>query len=311
MNWKVFARKLLFPPLWLLLLLVPLSAVLLALVFLKDLTESPVVYAVYVLAFYTLCTVCAFCALILPVQYREIQRKVHENPIGHRYLTDAAFKTHVSLYASLMMNLLYVGVNVLSWFLYRSMWFVVLACYYTILAVMRFLLVRYVRCHELGKSRLGELQRARLCSCILLLLNFALTGAVMMILYQNKGFEYQGVLIYVMAAYTFYMTTHAIVDLIKYRKYQSPVMTTGKIVALSAALVSMLSLETAMFSQFGADMAPEHQWLMIALTGAGVSVVVISMAVYMIIQTAKEIKATKRNGRQDGEDPPCGPQHHP
>ena len=100
-----------------------------------------------------------------------------------------------------------------------------------------------------------------------------------------------------MAGYTFYITIHAIVDLIKYRKYKSPVMTTSKIIALSAALVSMLALETAMFSQFGGEMATENKWLMIALTGAGVSIVVIAMSGYMIVQTAKEIKEIKNHGR--------------
>ena len=162
---------------------------------------------------------------------------------------------------------------------------------------MRFLLIRYVRSNELGKNRLGELRRAKLCSYILLLLNFVLTGAVMMILYENKGFEYHGILIYVMASYTFYITIHAIVNLVKYRKYRSPVMTTSKIISLSAALVSMLSLETAMFSQFGGDMAPETRWLMVALTGAGVSIIVITMSVYMIVQTTKEIKSIREEER--------------
>ena len=61
----------------------------------------------------------------------------------------------------------------------------------------------------------------------------------------------------------------------------------------------MLALETAMFSQFGGDMAPENQWLMIALTGAGVSIVVIVMSVYMIVKTAQEIKEIERNGREE------------
>ena len=75
-------------------------------------------------------------------------------------------------------------------------------------------------------------------------------------------------------------------------------MTISKNIALSAALVSVLALETAMFSQFGAEMAPEDQWLMIALTGAGVSIVVIVMSVYMIVRTAKEIKEIEKNGRK-------------
>ena len=60
----------------------------------------------------------------------------------------------------------------------------------------------------------------------------------------------------------------------------------------------MLSLETAMFSQFGGDMAPESRQLMIALTGAGVSIAVIVMSVLMIVRTAKEIKETEKHGRE-------------
>lgn len=112
----------------------------------------------------------------------------------------------------------------------------------------------------------------------------------MMILYQNKGYDYHGILIYVIAGYTFYITVHAIIDLVKYQKYQSPVMTTSKIIALSAALVSMLNLETAMFSQFGEAMSVADKRLMIALTGAGVSIAVIVMSVVMIIKTSNKIK---------------------
>ena len=298
MNWKGLGKKLVFPPVWLMLILMAVSTAGLVLVFTKDLVESPVAYGVYVVAFYTVCVVSVFFGTVLPKRYQKIRQKVYEHPVGHRYMTDPAFKTHVSLYASLVVNLLYVSVNALSSILYRSVWFVVLAAYYTILAVMRFLLVRYVRVNKIGKNRLGELRRARLCSSILLMLNFVLTGAVMMILTQDKGYEYSGMLIYVMAGYTFYITIHAIVNLVKYRKYQSPVMTTAKVISLSAALVSMLNLETAMFSQFGADMAPENQWLMIALTGAGVSIVVLTMSFYMIARTAKEIKEIEKDGRK-------------
>ena len=35
-------------------------------------------------------------------------------------------------------------------------------------------------------------------------------------------------LIYAVALYTFYITTHAIVDLVKYRRYNSPIMTIAK-----------------------------------------------------------------------------------
>jgi len=297
MKRNTFWKKLIFPPFWLILILFIISAIALPIVFIKDLSATPIAYAVYVAAFYTISVISVFCSAVLPKKYKSVKSKIHATPLGHRYMTDAAFKTHVSLYTSLSVNLLYVGINVLSWFLYRSAWFIVLAVYYVILAVMRFLLARYIRINSLGTNRLGELRCAKLCSCILLLLNFVLTGAVMMILYQDKGFDYHGILIYVMASYTFYITTHAIVNLVKYRKYRSPVMTVSKVISLSAALVSMLSLETAMLSQFGGDMSQDGQHLMIALTGAGVSIAVIIMAIFMIVKTSQEIKEIKKNGR--------------
>lgn len=298
MDWKKLGKKLLFLPVWLLTVLSLISAAALVWVFVNGLEESPVAYAVYVLAFYTLTTVCVFCAVVLPKRYKQIRQKIYDNPFGSRYMTDMAFRTHVSLYLSLFINLLYVGVNVFSYVLNRSMWFIILAVYYTILAVMRFVLLRYARRTGIGNDRLGELKSVKFCSWVLLTVNFVLSGAVLMILYQNKGFVYGGMLIYVMAAYTFYMTTHAIIGLVKYRKRESPVITMTKVIALSAALVSMLSLETAMFSQFGQEMAPENQRLMIALTGAGVSVIVLVLSVYMIAKSAKEIKMAK--GNKDG-----------
>ena len=111
-----------------------------------------------------------------------------------------------------------------------------------------------------------------------------------MVLYQNRGYAYHGVLIYVMALYTFYITTYAIINIIRYRKLESPVMSTAKMISMAAALVSMLNLETAMLTEFGADMALGDKQLLIILTGAGISLTVISMAGYMILRCTKELK---------------------
>lgn len=289
-RWKQIGKKILYPPIWLMLVLAAASAVLLAVVFLYDLGESPLAYAVYVLSFYTLTVVCLSIYTVFPAAFRKVSGAVHSNQFGHRYLTDAAFKTHVSLHLSLAVNLLYAGVNALSFFLYRSAWFSVLAVYYVILAVMRFLLLRYVSKKQIGSDLTGEWKRSRLCAMILMTLNLVLSGAVLMILYQDKGYHYHGFLIYVVAMYTFYMTVHAILNVIKYRKYNSPVMTTAKVISLSSALVSMLALETAMFSAFGGDMAMADQRTMIAATGAGVSAVVVSMSLWLIIRATRNTK---------------------
>ena len=296
MDWKKIGKKLLFPPIWLMLLLAVVSAVLLVTVFVKRWDQQVIAYFTYVLSFYTLSVVTLFCVMVLPKQYGVLKQKICDHPLGNRYMTDRVFRTQISLYLSLTISLLYVGINLWSWTFSHSWWFVVLAIYYVIMAIMRFLLVRYVRIRKIGTSILDEWKRSRLCAYILLLVNLSHSGAVLMILYQNRGYDYPGILIYVMAMYTFYSTTHAIVDMVKYRALGSPVMSTAKIVSLSAALVSMLNLETAMFAQFGADMAQKDQNLMIILTGAGISITVVTLSMILIVKATKEIRRMK-NGK--------------
>ena len=189
MDWKKLGKKLLFPPGWVMILLTVLSAALLVTVFVKGWHISPAAYAVYVLSFYTLSVVTVFFVMVLPGRYRQIKQKILDNPLGNRYLTDRAFRTKVSLHLSLGINLLYVGLQLLQWRWFRSWWFVVLAMYYFLMALMRFLLVRYVRKHGIGRSVRQEWKRARACACTLLLINLSLSGAVLMILYQHRGYD--------------------------------------------------------------------------------------------------------------------------
>lgn len=290
MEWKKLVRKLLFPPVLLMVSLVIISAVALPLVFVKGMEESIPAYIVYVLAFYTLSVVTVFCAMVLPKHYGTIKQKIYDNPLGNRYMTDRVFRTNISLSTSFVISMLYVGINLWSWHMLGSYWFMVLAVYYVIMAVMRYLLVRYVRIRKIGTDILSEWKRSRICAYILLLINLSLSGAVLMILYQHRGYDYPGVMIYVMALYTFYAFTMSIVDIVKYRKMGSPIMSTAKIVRLSAALVSMLNLETAMFAQFGGDMSPESQQIFIILTGAGISITVVTLSVILIVRATKEIR---------------------
>lgn len=101
-----------------------------------------------------------------------------------------------------------------------------------------------------------------------------------------------------MALYTFYAVITAVINVVKFRKYGSPVMSAAKIINLTAALVSLLSLETAMLSQFGDPDDLVFRQYMTAITGAGVCAVVLGMAVYTIIQTTIQIRKNQ-GGRKE------------
>lgn len=103
-------------------------------------------------------------------------------------------------------------------------------------------------------------------------------------------------LIFVMAAYTFYAVIMAVVNLIKFRKRGSPVLSAAKVISLAAALVSMLALETAMLSQFGQKEDPMFRQVMTAFTGAGVCIIILVVAVFMIVWSTRQLKQYKSRG---------------
>lgn len=291
---KVF-YSLLFPKTAIVILSVPVSAGLLLYTFLVAGEESPLAYISYIVSAYSLTIV---CTNLVPV-VKKGKRWVRQNPYISRYLEDIPFKLRVSLNLSLGVNLLYAIVNALSGIYYHSVWFGTLAAYYIFLAVMRFLLVRYAHKNGFGENRAAEQKRYRACGIILIMMNLTLAGVVILVLHQNQGFEYAGFLIYLMALYTFYITVMAVINVVRYRKYHSPVMSAAKAINLAAALVSMLSLETAMLSQFDdGSTGPYFCQIMIGFSGGAVCAIVVGMGVYMLIQSTRQLR--KENVRAKG-----------
>lgn len=91
--------------------------------------------------------------------------------------------------------------------------------------------------------------------------------------------------------YTFYTTIMAVVNLVRDRKSGSPVMAAARGVNLAAALVSMLSLETAMLTQFNdGSKGALFRRAMIGSTGGAVCVLVTVMGLYMVIHAARRIR---------------------
>ena len=63
------------------------------------------------------------------------------------------------------------------------------------------------------------------------------------------------------------------------------------------ALVSIFSLETAMLAQFGSESTEHFRVIMTALTGAGVSCIVVGMAVFVIVRSGVLIKRNTEDGK--------------
>ena len=105
-----------------------------------------------------------------------------------------------------------------------------------------------------------------------------------------------------MAAYTFTSFSMAIVNVVKYKKYNSPVFSASKAISFAAACVSMLTLTSTMLTTFSdGTMDVLTQKMMLGSVGIAVSGVVVTMAIYMIAQSTKKLKKINtevQNGEQ-------------
>ncbi|MDE7268514.1 MAG: hypothetical protein K2N89_13725 [Lachnospiraceae bacterium] len=266
----------------------------------SETVNRAIAYAAYLLSAYAfVITITGITGVVRLIQkgvkQNPITRKVLEIPLVGRYLKEDTFRAQIALYQGFFINLFYVGVKMFSGIRYKSVWFVSLAVYYILLAIMRFSLLHHER-KRAGKSKASEWRRYRLCGIMLLFMNVALTGIIILVVSQNSGFEYPGMLIYIMALYAFYAVITAVWNVIKFRRYGSPILSAAKVINLTAALVSMLSLETAMLTQFGTGDDAEFRKIMTASTGAGVCIIVTGMSVYMIVHATTRLRNTERNG---------------
>lgn len=285
-KWKKSLTKILYPPLWLILLLTAISTAALTVIFVKNWNETPFAYAAYVISFYTLSVLCIFFAMVMPNRYRKIRQKIYDNPLGNRYMTDVAFKVQISLIISLAINLLYSVFKLFTGIFYASLWIVAVAVYYILLSLMRFLLLSHMG-RKQNQGLIGEYQSYRLTAVLMMFINLTLSVIVWNMILKNEETAYSDSYVIASAAYTFYMLTVSVIDIVKYRKYKSPLLSSAKAVRFAQALVSLLSLEAVMLTQFGDD--ESFRTMMLALTGAGVCIVVLSMSVYMIVHSTKQI----------------------
>ncbi len=290
MDWKKLGKALLFPHIAIMILLVPIATVLLvgSMVFVG--TESVIAIISYVLAAYTLTVWC----FKIPCLIRYFKTFKDENKYARRWQDDTRLRVNVSLYGSLAWNALYGLFQLWLGFYHHTFWFYSLGAYYICLGVMRFFLLLHTRKYAPGEKMQTELVKYRACGWVFLLMNLALALIIFFMVYWNRTFEHHMITAIAMAAYTFTAFTVAIVNVVKYRKYNSPVFSASKAISLAAALVSMLTLESTMLTTFGDEtMTSTTQKWMLGATGGAISVLIVATAIYMIVVGTKKLKQLK------------------
>lgn len=287
MDWKKLGKALLYPKTVLMILLVPIAAALLvgSMIFVG--TESAIAYISYVLAAYTLTVWC----MKIPNIIRFFKRFKMENKYAQKWLNDTRLRVNVSLYGSFVWNAMYGVFQLWLGIYHRTFWFSSLGAYYICLGAMRFFLLRHTKKYAPGERMRTELIKYRACGWVFLVMNLALALIVFFMIYWNRSFRHHMITTIAMAAYTFTSFSMAIVNVVKYKKYNSPVFSASKAISFAAACVSMLTLTSTMLTTFSdGTIDVLTQKMMLGSVGIAVSGVVVTMAIYMIVQSTKKLK---------------------
>lgn len=284
MGWaRKLLQKLLHPPGWVLIFVPLLSFAALAAVFIRQCPENILVYLIYSLSAYSLTI---WLAALPGVTKRaksammgsKLMRKAAASPIMGRYFKDLAFRGSISIYQGIAVNLFYVAFRIMAAIRYASVWFLSMAVYYLVLGGLRaYLIVCYRR-------RTPELERRcyHTTAWFLFLLNIPMGGMIVLMVRTDSGFSYPGYVIYLSALYTFYTMITSAINLIRFRRLGSPILSAAKVLHFVAAMMSILGLQTAMISRFSEN-GENYRRMMNAITGSFVYGIVILIAIYMLL----------------------------
>ncbi len=176
---------------------------------------------------------------------------------------------------------------------FRSLWDIHLGTYYLLLCVIRWILQCGVSLTSSPVDVRRTYRRCHICGWLLLVLDLILSGMVFLMVFRDHTYDYPGMLIYLAALYTFYITISAGVHLIRDRRHQDPIVNAANILSLTAALVSMLALQTAMLTQFGDGSLSPSQ--MNAISGSAVCFGVLGLALLLIRSSHVHLQQTTQN----------------
>ena len=280
-------KKLLHPPVWVLVFVPMLSFAALIAVFVQHCKENALTYLIYSMSAYSLVLLLA----ALPGLTRraksaiissELMRKAAASKITGRYLNDLAFRGSISIYQGAAVNFLYSVFRIIAAVRYTSVWFLSMAVYYLVLGILRAYLVAGCR----RRSPAREYRCYRTAAWLLLLLNIPMGGMIVLMVRTNSGFSYPGYIIYLSALYTFYAMAVSVINLVKFRRLGSPILSAAKVLNLVSAMMSVLGLQTAMIARFSEN-GEDYRRMMNAVTGGFVYGIVIVAAVTMLLRSKR------------------------
>lgn len=284
---KGLLERILYPPRLVLLIVPTASFAALAYIFRAGLSESAAAYIVYCMSAYSL-----FIIITTVIRGRKkLRERIKSSPLivsimsnkaVRRYMDDMHFRGGVGIYQGMAVNFLYVAFRTVTEIMYSSVWFISMAVYHMVLGCMRAVLIYGYRRRD-GKGYGYEYRFYRICAYMLFGLNIPMGGMILLMIRTDTSVSYPEYVIYLSAMFTFYTMIISVVNMVKYRRTGSPVLSAAKVISFVSAMMSVLGLQTAMISKFS-EKSDSFRTMMNGITGGVIYGIVIITAVLMLIK---------------------------
>ncbi len=293
-KWKRIGNAFLFPHVLVKIILIILSALSMYYAFGTENPDLVISCAGYAVSAYTLVVICAG----VPAIVKKVKARLYKNKYCKQFLTDREHRAKISLYTGVGISIIFVCIKLVAGYYYKSYWLAGIGIYYMVISLMRFALLRGER---LGAKAENELEHRmyglkcyRICGLSMFLLNIAVSGLVIQLIWKNETYSYPGILIFAFAAYAFYSFIMAVINVGRYRKLVYPVFSAAKMLSLASAMVSILALQTALLTEFSEAGQENFARIMNSATGSVVCFMIFGMAVWMIRRADGEMKKLEK-----------------
>lgn len=260
---------------------------------------------IYSLAAVTLCV--GICYLIKDIRYgikAILKPSITANPYTNRVISDYRLRTVLSAVPGLASNIIFAVFNGITGILSRSAWFGSLSAYYILLSMMRAMGVwqekKISKITQKRERMKREIATYRKNSLLFILMAIVLGGMVILLEASIGGKNYPGFTIYAAALYAFYRIITSVINMVKVNKQKSPLLTIIRKIGYIDACVSMLTLQTAMFTSFAHGQEKQVKW-MNGITGTVVCIMVLAIGIQGMCASRNMIKQLEMGG--DGNDP--------
>ena len=198
--------------------------------------------------------------------------------VGRRLQDDRRFRIVTGAAATLAVNLLYGTGHAVLGLMDGSVWLLVMAAYYILLGMMRFgaVLTEY--------KHASEHFVMRFCGGMLMALALVMGAATVISLIQERAVPHGIVIMLIIAIYTFWKMTRAIVHTVQAHQSGTPLTRTIRNITLASALASLMTMQRSMLVSFQGEATAQEMMILNICTGAVVCLLVFLMGLNMVFE---------------------------